>query len=197
MYLENIFKAGDVKKALQQESNMFDLVDKFFRNHMVKAQKLAKARNLITQQPKIVDDLKNQNAQLDYIQKKISQYLETKRNAFPRFYFLSDDELLEILANSDDKNIVQGYLKALFDGIVKLVMTDLEEIKTMRSKEGELVDMSKMVKTTGNVEQWLLRVQIEMKDTILKRLKEGNRDYIGTPGKAATPRKDWVLAHPA
>ena len=78
--------------------------------------------------------------------------METKRNAFPRFYFLSDDELLEILANSDDKNIVQGYLKALFDGLVKLIMTDLEEIKTMKSKEGELIDMSKMVKTSGNVE---------------------------------------------
>ena len=37
-----------------------------------------------------------------------------------------------------------------------------------------------------------------MKDTILKRLKEGYKDYMGQPGKpATTPRKEWVVSHPA
>ena len=48
MYLENIFKGAEIKKALPLESNMFDGVDKFFKNHMTKVVKLAKARNLIT-----------------------------------------------------------------------------------------------------------------------------------------------------
>ena len=55
---------------------------------------------------KIVDELKNQNASLDHIQKQLQKYLETKRDAFPRFYFLSDDELLDILANAENKNII-------------------------------------------------------------------------------------------
>ena len=109
---------------------------------------------------------------------------------------MSDDELLEILANSDDKNIVQGYLKALFDGIVRLTMNDLGDVTEMKSKEGEIMPFLKQVKTTGNVEAWLLRVQEMMKETLVKKLKDGNRDYTGAPGKSATPREKWVLEHP-
>ena len=61
MYLENIFKAGDVKKSLSQESNMFEGVDKFFRNLMKKVFNSPSARKLIGT-PKIVDDLKFQNS---------------------------------------------------------------------------------------------------------------------------------------
>ena len=47
-----------------------------------------------------LDALRKTAATLDKIQNSLEDYLEKKKMAFPRFYFLSNDELLEILAQS-------------------------------------------------------------------------------------------------
>jgi dynein heavy chain len=47
-------------------------------------------------------------------QKSLSEYLDTKRCAFPRFYFISDEELLSILGTSDPTSVQEHMLK-LFD----------------------------------------------------------------------------------
>lgn len=49
-------------------------------------------------QPKLYEEFVRNNEMLDQIMKCLEAYLETKRVAFPRFFFLSNDELLEILA---------------------------------------------------------------------------------------------------
>lgn len=68
-------------------------------------------------------------------------------------------------------------------------------IVAMVSKEGEEMPLIRPVKTSGNIEAWLNKVQDEMKETLIKKLAIGNKDIVGTTGKAATPRNEWVKEH--
>ena len=54
------------------------------------------------------------NATMDEIQKKIEEYLDEKRTEFPRLYFISNDELLQLLSQSNIES-VEPQLNKLFD----------------------------------------------------------------------------------
>lgn len=60
------------------------------------------------------------NEQLGEIQRALELYMETKRHVFPRFYFISNDDLLDILVNANSPKFIQPHLKKCFDNIDKL-----------------------------------------------------------------------------
>ena len=157
MYLQNIFTSGDIKRHLHSESALFDGVDKFFKNLMKKTSNRSQALRATIGVAGLLGDLKKHNNTLDQVQRQLNKYLDTKRRVFPRFYFLSDDELLQILANSLDIQKVQPHLKKCFDNIYALDFgSDPKsvDIYAMESQEGEKVAFTgKVLKARGNVEE--------------------------------------------
>ena len=116
MYLESIFKAADIQRQLPNEYKDFDKVNKMWLDLMRKCNADPSALKQATA-PKLKENLEKANATLDRVQKNLEDYLETKRAAFPRFFFLSNDELLEILAEARNPQAVQPHLIKCFDNI--------------------------------------------------------------------------------
>ena len=58
-----------------------------------------------------LSDLQNLSQGLEKCQKSLNDYLDSKRNAFPRFFFISDDELLSILGSSDPECVQEHMIK--------------------------------------------------------------------------------------
>lgn len=60
------------------------------------------------------------NDKLSDIQRALEVYMEKKRNIFPRFYFISNDDLLDILVNANIPERLQPHFKKCFDNINKI-----------------------------------------------------------------------------
>jgi len=116
---------------------------------------------------------------LDEVQKGLNQYLETKRDVFPRFYFLSNDDLLTILSESKDVIKLQPHFKKCFEAIDHCKFSEDLLIKAMVSPEKELIDLSRVVDPKGqNVEAWLMMLEDEMRASIRDIMKLAIADYL-------------------
>ena len=95
--------------------------------------------------------------------------MEAKRNYFSRFFFLSNEDLIEILGESQKPKQIQKHLKKCFEGINQVTFRTLhneqnnqiqkqEEITQLISKEKEKIDLIRTIhpyQYNGKVEEWL------------------------------------------
>ncbi|GFR28700.1 dynein heavy chain 3, axonemal [Trichonephila clavata] len=192
LYLEPIFSSEDIMQQMPVEGRKFGTVDKSWRETATKA--AADPHVLIaTSHPNMLQDLQECNVLLDEIQKGLNDYLEKKRLYFPRFFFLSNDELLEILSETKDPHRVQPHLKKCFEGIARLEFTKDNEIVGMISAEKENVPLSKKIvpaAAKGMVEKWLAEVEVSM----LQSLKDVIRKSLQAYPTCA--RTEYVLSWP-
>jgi len=198
MYLETIFSAEDIQRQLPAEASKFNTVDKRWKDIMFRTHAAPLVIGAVEHGEELLRAFQSCNGVLEQIQKSLEDYLETKRAAFPRFYFLSNDELLAILSQTRDPQAVQPHLSKCFDSIKSIKFgsgATAHEMFAMHSAEGEEVKWSAPVSAEGNVEDWLGEVENMMRVSLLEQAKAALAAY--PPGEAALERRDWFFAFPA
>ncbi|XP_073386521.1 uncharacterized protein [Physcomitrium patens] len=192
MYLEPIFTSEDIMSQMPTEGRRFKLVDGVWRKIMAK---LAKNPDALTigGDEDIMKQLQESNKDLDFVTSGLNEYLETKRLAFPRFYFLSNDELLEILAETKDPLRVQPFLKKIFEGIHSIEFEQNMVVKAMISEEGEKIYFTSPFNpkdAMGSVEKWLTQVEVQMRNSLKDVTRRAFEAY------ATSERVPWIVHWP-
>lgn len=204
--LGSIFTASDIQRQLPNEFKLLNQVNSSWKCIMQKVVKNPLAISTCTDTDLLKTLVKN-NQQLEQIMLYLESYLESKRVVFPRFNFLANNELLELIAQARNPRAVQPYINKCFDAIWRIqFQNDNEEGKSLQSvidgkyntpidviamisPEREIVKFMSPIKATGNIEFWLSRVEKEMVNTLRSLTSIAIEDYY------EIPREKWVLLH--
>lgn len=199
-------RSADIKEQLPEDAKNFAEADRVFRAFMSKAHKYTNVIQVIC------SDVLKQELQrdeeldrtLNYIQeilvqceKSLSDYLETKRKIFPRFFFVSATDLIDILSKGSDPKAVMVHMSKIIDSVDTFTFVDhsnpsadCKDTYEMVSVQGEKVSLAETYTCEGPVEIWLDGIVRAMKKAVKKHIKEANASYI------EKPRNEWIYQYP-
>ncbi|CAB3256562.1 unnamed protein product [Arctia plantaginis] len=181
MYLEAVFVGGDIAKQLPAEAKRFATIDKQYVKIMYRARDIVNCVETCTSDDTLKQMLPHLFEQLEACQKSLTGYLETKRLIFPRFFFVSDPVLLEILGQASNPHSIQPHLPSIFDAIYTVDFDDKERITVMNSSNGESIHLEKAVICIGGVEHWLNTLLESMQETVKNVIANIAQTMIGDP----------------
>ena len=127
MRLEPIFLASeDIRAQLPEDTKRFEKVDIDWKALMADA----------VEEPGVVacscaegreELLLSFAAEIELCEKALHEYLEQKKKIFPRFYFVSNQALLDILSNGNNPEKVNSYVGDCFTGMKKMQFIEGED----------------------------------------------------------------------
>ncbi|KAG2383610.1 hypothetical protein C9374_004281 [Naegleria lovaniensis] len=200
VYLEGVFSGNvDIQYQLPKETQRFQSVEHEFISLMRKIHANPLCFQVVNI-PNIVPSLEKLSEQLNKLQKCLGEYLEKQRAAFPRFYFVGDEDLLEIIGNSNDPQKLQKHLKKMFSGISSLEFVDHKAI-AMCSREAEIVTLENEIPFNSNdsIQVFLSKLEKEMRHTLCLLMDRSIRTLqalLEHDRIAAKELENWISLYP-
>ncbi|KAI8464229.1 MAG: flagellar alpha dynein [Monoraphidium minutum] len=144
--------------------------------------------------------LEGQQSALEVCEKALADYMESKRRAFPRFYFVSTADLLDILSNGNSPHKVMQHMSKCFQAIDRLKLDQEAAVPGGPRPQGlgmvscvgeEYVPFSSPLPLQGKVEGYMNDIITKMRGELRSVLKDSVAAYPGTP------RDKWLFEWPS
>lgn len=137
--LEAIFVlCDDIRQQLPKDTDLFFELDKEFRQLIKEISKKPKVVEGTTSQPELFSNIQAVRDGFAICEKALAVYLETKRLAFPRFYFVSQADLMDIVSKGKMPKKVFKHLSKLFDSICNLLINGSGNSLTAQKMEAKV-----------------------------------------------------------
>ena len=195
--LESVFIGSqDIRVQLPDDSKRFDGVNTEFTNMMRDAPDVTNVVEACNVDERL-ENLERMLGLLEMCEKALQDYLETKRIAFPRFYFVAPADLLDILSKGTNPQLILRHLSKCFDNVHNLSFEPDEmgnpskNAISMWSGEKENIAFSQKCACEGPVEQWLNVVVETMRAALFAEFK------ISVPKYDQMPRTKWMFEQSA
>lgn len=194
-FLENLFiQSEEVKKDLPNESLKFITIDKNMKIIMDKGNKIKNVLRFCTQ-ANIFKELDQIDKELKVCEQALNDFLDGKRRSFPRFYFVSQAGLLDILSNGNSPEKINKHMSKIFQAVDTLELEadgERPKAKTMISAVGkEKLDLTKPMKLLGKVESYLADLINAMRSTLNDITRQSVQSSV------QMKREEWLLRDPA
>jgi dynein heavy chain len=133
--LEPIFGNEDIKEQLRSEATKFEQYNKQWIEGMRESNADKKVSTHIDAE-NIEEVFTAGNSTLDEISIGMNVYLNKKRYHFARFFFLSDVNLIEVIASTKSPELIQEYVTRMFENIESFKFNE-GKIAGFNSHDGE------------------------------------------------------------
>ncbi|CAN0055637.1 unnamed protein product [Heterosigma akashiwo] len=201
--LESIFLASaDIRSQLPDDTKRFEGIDSEFKEMMKEAIHVPNCVDSCSVEGR-VEGLRSMMERLEMCQKSLNEYLDMKKKIFPRFYFVSNVALLDMLANGTNPPKIMPYLGDCYDSLANLTFVDdpetggksLKTTNEMIAKDRERVMLHDEFTLEGEVEGYLNRLTEMMQLTLMHEMDRGIDSAVNW--EVETPRHLWLFQFPA
>lgn len=193
-YLEPLFIGSEeVRRELPEAAERFVKVDGEVRKNLAEMHATGNAKNACNR-PGLYDEMDKITTELDRCEKALSDFLDGKRRQFPRFYFVSKSDLLDILSNGSQPRKIMVHVSKVFLQTDTLFLTGGEKSSERPTATGwkagvgvETVDFTPAVPLEGKVEIYMQTVLDGQRGSLKGTLERSVARY------PTQKRTEWLL----
>ncbi|KAJ3639667.1 hypothetical protein Zmor_003011 [Zophobas morio] len=184
-----LFLCHEITTQISAETEIFEQITNTYTNYVemihVDPNVYATVDNT-----NILPDLLDCNRQFELINRGVNRYFDKIRTYFPRFYFVSNEEMFSILSLTEDPTRIRTFIKSLFYEIRDLRFDENFTILGIVSENDEILHLTRAIETQkfhGCVEMWLKELANQIGESIRRMIQEAVKNHN---------QERWILQWP-